>query len=142
VLLPQTGGEEMHVPGRMGIDALQDIDQIDRGIDALETTRREQPVDDPDLARAHCRPTKPPVFAAERHGPNLPFQLIRIPGHIGSGQKHLESCFPFQRLPRRLATGMGGEADLRAHGLFEPGKEVVTEGVRVLPSGGELGHAV
>jgi hypothetical protein len=40
VLLPQTGGEEMHVPGRMGIDALQDIDQIDIGIDALETTRR------------------------------------------------------------------------------------------------------
>jgi hypothetical protein len=42
VLLPQTGGEEMHVPGRMGIDALQDIDQIDIGIDALETTRRWQ----------------------------------------------------------------------------------------------------
>jgi len=40
VLLPQRGGEEMHVPGRMGIDALQDIDQIDIGIDALETTRR------------------------------------------------------------------------------------------------------
>ena len=36
----------------MGIDALEDIDQIDIGIDALEATRREQTLKDANMAGA------------------------------------------------------------------------------------------
>lgn len=35
VLFPQAWGEELHLKGGMSIDALEDIDEIDVGIDAL-----------------------------------------------------------------------------------------------------------
>ena len=34
-LFPQAGGEELDLKGGMGIDTLEDIDQVDIGIDAL-----------------------------------------------------------------------------------------------------------
>ena len=40
VLFPQTGCEEVDLKRGMGIDALEHIDQIDVGIDALQPTRR------------------------------------------------------------------------------------------------------
>jgi len=39
VLLPQPGCEEMDVKGGMGIDALEHIDEVDIGIDALQAAR-------------------------------------------------------------------------------------------------------
>ena len=35
VLFPQARGEELHLKGGVGIDALEDIDEIEVGIDAL-----------------------------------------------------------------------------------------------------------
>jgi hypothetical protein len=35
VLLPETGGKQVHVKGGMGIDALEDVNERDVGIDAL-----------------------------------------------------------------------------------------------------------
>jgi hypothetical protein len=40
---------------------LQDIDEIDVGIEALEATRRQQTLDDPHMAGAHFRPAEEPV---------------------------------------------------------------------------------
>jgi hypothetical protein len=40
VLLPEAWREEVDLLGGMGIDPLEDIDQIDVGIDTLEPTRR------------------------------------------------------------------------------------------------------
>jgi hypothetical protein len=42
VLLPQAGRKEMDVKGGVDIDALEHIDQVQRGIDALQATRGEQ----------------------------------------------------------------------------------------------------
>ena len=61
VLLPQAGREELDLKRGMGIDALQHIDQVDVGIDALEATGGQQTVDDADVTRAHFRPTEQPV---------------------------------------------------------------------------------
>ena len=61
VVFPQARREKVDLQGRMGIDALQYIDEIDVGIDALEATRRQQTLNDPHMAGAHFCPTEQPV---------------------------------------------------------------------------------
>ena len=61
VLFPQTGCEEVDLKRGMGIDALQHIDQIARGIDTLETTRRQQTLNEADMAGTDFRPTEEPM---------------------------------------------------------------------------------
>jgi hypothetical protein len=61
VLFPQPGREELNLQGRMGIDALEHIDEVDIGIDALEATGGEQTVDDSYMPSPHFRPAKQPV---------------------------------------------------------------------------------
>ena len=65
VLLPQARREEVDLLSRVDIDALQDIDQIDIGIDPLEPTGREQTVDDADLLSIyrHCRNEPSRIFS-------------------------------------------------------------------------------
>jgi hypothetical protein len=138
VLFPQAGREEVDLQGRMGIDALPHIDQIDRGIDALEATGGQQTLDDPHMARPYFRPTEHPVFAAQRKGSTLPLQMIGINRDLRIGQKHFEFGFPLQRLPRRLPEGIGGQPPLRDHGVFEPGKEGGAEGFGILTAGCQL----
>ena len=113
VLFPQARGEELDLKGGMGIDALEDIDEIDIGIDALEATGGQQTLDDADMAGTHFRPTEQPVAPAQGNGANLPFQMIGIDGHVGIGQKHFQRRFPLQRIPRGLGEGIGREEHLR-----------------------------
>jgi hypothetical protein len=49
VLLPESGREQMHLKGVIGIDALEDINQVDVGIDALEAAGGNQTLDDADV---------------------------------------------------------------------------------------------
>ena len=133
VLLPQAGREELDFQGGMGIDALEHIDQIDVGIDALQTTRREQTVDNPHMAGADFRPTEQPVFAAQGNGPNFPLQMIGIHRHVGINQEHFEFCLPLQCILRRVAKRIGGEQDSSDHCLFEPRKEILHEGFLYFP---------
>ena len=67
VLFPQARREKVDLQGGMGIDALEHIDQIDIGIDALEATGGQQTLDDADMARADFRPTEQPVSSAHRN---------------------------------------------------------------------------
>ena len=53
MLFPQTRREEMDLEGRMGVNPLQYIHEVDVGIDALQATRGEQTLNDTDIARAH-----------------------------------------------------------------------------------------
>ena len=139
VLFPQAGCEEMDVKGGMGIDPLEDIDQIDVGIDALEATRSQQALDDADMPGADFRPTEQPVAAAQRNGANLPLQMIGIERDIGVGQKHFEGGFAFQRIAGRLGKGIGGQEHFGNHRLFEPGKEGLDQRFGILAPMSELG---
>ena len=89
VRFPQAGCEQLDLQGGMSLDALQHIDQIDLGIDAVQATRRQHTVDDPDVTRAHFRPAEQPILAAQGDGPNLPLQLIGSQRHSGIGQEQL-----------------------------------------------------
>jgi hypothetical protein len=70
VLFPQPRREEMDVKGGMGIDALEHIDEIDVGINALEAARSNQTLDDADIMRAHFGPAEQPVPSAQSNGAN------------------------------------------------------------------------
>ena len=94
VLLPQAGREELDFQGGMGIDALEHIDQIDVGIDALQTTRRKQTVDDAHMVGADFRPTEQPVLLAQGNRANFSLQMIGIHRHVGINQEHFEFCLP------------------------------------------------
>jgi hypothetical protein len=76
---------------------------------------------------------------SQRNGADFPFQLIGIDGHIGVGQKHFERGFALQRIPRGLGERIRREEHLRAHRLFEPGKEILHQRFGHLPPVRELG---
>lgn len=96
VVLPQAGREELDLKGGVGIDPLEDIDEIDVGIEALYATGGQQTLNDADMARAHFRPAEEPVAPAQGNDANLPFQMIGINGHVGVDEKHFERRFPLQ----------------------------------------------
>lgn len=83
-LFPQAGREEVDVEGGMGIDTLEDVDEVDVGINALQATRREHALHDVHLARPQFRPAEAPVPPADGNGANLPLQVIRIERHGGT----------------------------------------------------------
>jgi len=64
VLLPQAGGKKVDVEGRMGIDTLEYIDEVDIGIDPLQAARGDQALDNADIPGAHFCPAKEPVAPA------------------------------------------------------------------------------
>ena len=69
------------------------IDEVHVRIDPLEAARREEALNDPDVARAHFRPAEQPVFAAQGNGTNLPFQRIKLA--LSSNQSGLFPCIGF-----------------------------------------------
>ena len=91
------------------------------------------------MPRADFRPAKEPVLAAQGHGANLPFQMIRINGHVGIGEKYFQGGFALERVLCRLAKGIRREENFRHHRLFEPDKEVFYPWLAVLPAMRELG---
>lgn len=50
----------MHLLGRMRIDALEDIDQVEIGIEALEPARSDQTLHDTSVAGADFGPAEQP----------------------------------------------------------------------------------
>ena len=139
VLFPQAWREELNLQGRMGIDALEHIDEVDIGIDALQATGGQQTVDDAHLPSTYFGPAKQPVLAAQGHGANLSFEMIGINGHIGIGEKDFQGGFPLERVLRRLAEGVRWKEEFRRHCLFEPGKELLDQGFSVLAPMRQLG---
>ncbi len=61
VLLPEPRREEMNLTGGMGIDALEHIDEVDVGVNALQSARGNQALHDAHILRADLRPAEQPV---------------------------------------------------------------------------------
>ena len=94
MLLPQARGEGMDVKGRVSIDALQHIDEVDIGIHALQPARRQQALDNPHSLGPHFGPTKQPVTTAQGDGTNLTLQMIGIERHVRILQKYPQGLRP------------------------------------------------
>jgi hypothetical protein len=63
VLFPEARRQEFHLAGGVLTDALQDIDEIVIGIDAMQAASHDEGVGDAHVVRAHLSPTEHPVFA-------------------------------------------------------------------------------
>ena len=57
MLLPEARGQEMDLKGGMGVDALEHIDQIAVGLDAVQATGRQQTLDNPGNGERKGKPT-------------------------------------------------------------------------------------
>jgi len=57
VLFPPLGREQVDGKSRMGVNALEYVEQVDRGIDALQVTRGDEALHDANVAGADCGPT-------------------------------------------------------------------------------------
>jgi hypothetical protein len=108
VLLPPARREQMDLEGGMGINPLEPIDQIDMWINVLQSARGEQTLDDADVACAHFRPAKQPIFTAQGQRANLPPQVIGIQRDGGIGQKDTQRRAAGERLVGRLPKRVGG----------------------------------
>jgi len=75
------------IEARMGIAPPGHIHEIDIWVDPLQTARGEEALHKLDVERAHFRPAKKPIAAAERDGPNLPLSVSGIERHGGVGEK-------------------------------------------------------
>jgi hypothetical protein len=71
MLLPQTGSEEMDIKGGMRVDTLEDIDQVDIGVDTLQAARGDQALHDAHILRPDFSPAKQPVASAQGNRANL-----------------------------------------------------------------------
>jgi hypothetical protein len=70
VLFPQTGREQMDLEGVMGIDPLQDIDEVDVRVNSLQPARGKEALHHSDIAGAHFGPQNNQFF--------LPMAMGRI----------------------------------------------------------------
>ena len=69
VLLPEPWREEMDVARWVALDTLQDIHQVGVRIDALQTARPQQALDDADVLGANLGPTKEPIASIMESSP-------------------------------------------------------------------------
>jgi len=66
----------------MKADALQHIDQIRVRMDAVQLAGAVQTLDQPHMLGTQFCPTRHPIFASERCGPDFPFEMIDIRRHM------------------------------------------------------------
>ena len=128
VLFPQAWREEMDVEGRMGIEPLQHIDEVDVGINPLQATRGKEALHDPDIAGAHFGPAEEPVFSADGNRANLPLQVIGIERHVGIREKDSQRGAPIKRIEGGLPKRIRGEEHGVLHCILQPREELGDHG--------------
>jgi len=75
-------------------DALQHIDQVGVGIDALELAGYQQALNDTDAFRTDLGPAKQPVLFSSRDDPQAAFSMIGVDRHVRVGQEDLQARHP------------------------------------------------
>ncbi len=118
-LLPQARRRFVDPVGRVGVDALEDVDQIHKGTDPEQLAGCSEAVDDPHVACARFRPGKQPVLLPRPDAAQCALDTIGIDRHQRVVEEHLEGLPAFdgavdrptdrvlrrrRRIPERLRT--------------------------------------
>ena len=68
-IFPEPRRQRGDIAGRMALDTLQHVDEVSVRIDALQPTRGEEALEDPDVLRSDLRPTEQPVLSLMESSP-------------------------------------------------------------------------
>jgi len=71
--------------------ALQDVDQVGVGVDAVQAAGDEEGLDDADVFGTELGSAKEPGFSAHRNDPQRALDMVSIDRNIGIGEKNFEA---------------------------------------------------
>ena len=86
----------------MTANALQDVDEIRGRIDVVQTTGRDQALDDADMFGTKLRPAEEPGPSAHGDGPESALQMVGIHRHLGIFKEDPQAGFTLQHVVQRL----------------------------------------
>ena len=89
----------------MPIDALQNIDQVVVRTDLVQTTGREQTLDDADLFGAELGPGEQPITAAHGNHSQGALEVVGVHGHIRIIQEDFQPYATLARIAECLSKG-------------------------------------
>ena len=89
--LPSPRREFAHPRLWLSFDSLQDIDEVEIGIDLVKNARCDEALDLANTFRSELRPTEEPVLPPHRDGAESSFEMIRVDRYIGIAEKDLEA---------------------------------------------------
>src|SRR5690554_8207557 len=93
--------------------ALEDIDQVGVGVDALQPAGGQQALYDADVLGADLAPTEHPVFLTHGNAAQATLQVVGVDRHVGIGQKYLQAPLSLQRVLHGLAQRVRGSRSSR-----------------------------
>ena len=128
---PEPGGELGDARGGMLADALQDVDQVGVGIDAMESAGDDQALDDADLFGAELGPAEEPGPSAHGDDAQCALEMVGIDRDIGIGDEHLEAEPAGFGVGKRLDERMTGREPLPLELALDPVEEHLDLGFAV-----------
>jgi hypothetical protein len=127
VLLPEPGREEFDLGGRVGLHTLKHIDEVDVGVQPLESARAEQALEDSGALGADLGSAKEAVLSSESYDTKFAFEVIGVHGDVRVFEEDPKPCPSLQRVARRLRERIGRKQDALAECALQPLEELVDQ---------------
>ena len=108
MLFPQSGSELGHVFGGVRANPLEHVYEIIVGVDALESARTEEALDDAEMLGSELCPAEHPISPSYRYGSNLSFDPVRVYGHVGIFQEDLQWPLAAADIEESFGEGIAG----------------------------------
>ncbi len=112
-------------------DALQDVDQVGVGIDAVEPAGDDQALDDADVFGAQLGPAEEPRFSAHGNNAQRALEMVGVDRDIRIGDEHLEAQPAGFGIDQRLDERMSGREPLAFELALDPVEEDLELGFAV-----------
>ena len=128
---PQPRCEFVHPCRRMRGHALQDIDQVVVGVDAVQATGDDQALQDADMLGAEFGPAKQPCLPAHGNDAERAFQVVGIDGDVRVGKEYFQSESSLSRIGQCSRERAFRQQALILEALCHPVEEAIHQGLGV-----------
>ena len=91
VLFPQARRQFGNASGGVLPDPLEHIDEISIRIDAVQSTRDDQTLDDADVLGAEFSPTEKPGFSTHGNDTQRALDMVGVDRYVRIGEKYLKT---------------------------------------------------
>ena len=87
----------MHIDNRMRVDSLENVDEIDIGVDLMKSASCKKRLNPSDGSCTKLGPTEHPVLSSEGNRSDLPFEMVRVDRHGWVFEEHPEPALSLER---------------------------------------------